>query len=43
MSGLDAETAYDIYFVAEDTAGNLSEIATILNAKTLDSSAPELD
>ena len=42
MSGLDAETAYDIYFVAEDTAGNLSEIATILNAKTLDSSAPEL-
>ena len=42
MSGLDAETAYDIYFVAEDTAGNLSEIATILNVKTLDSSAPEL-
>ncbi len=42
MSGLDAETAYDIYFVAEDTAGNLSEIKSILNAKTLDNSRPEL-
>lgn len=42
FSGLAAETAYDIYFVAEDSHGNLSEIKTINNAKTLDSSAPEL-
>lgn len=42
FSGLAAETAYDIYFVAEDSHGNLSEIKVINNAKTLDSSAPEL-
>ena len=42
FSGLEAETAYDIYFVAEDEHGNLSEIKIITNAKTLDSSAPEL-
>lgn len=42
FSGLAAETAYDIYFVAEDSHGNLSEIKTINNAKTLDSSAPVL-
>lgn len=42
MRNLEAETAYDIYFVAEDTSGNLSKIAVIENAKTLDSSAPEL-
>lgn len=42
FSGLEAETAYDIYFVAEDEHGNLSEIEIITNAKTLDSSAPKL-
>ena len=42
FSGLEAETAYDIYFVAEDEHGNLSEIKIITNAKTLDSSAPKL-
>ena len=42
MSGLEAETAYDIYFVAEDDSGNLSDIEVLKNAKTLDSSAPEL-
>lgn len=42
FSGLAAETAYDIYFVAEDSHGNFSEIKTINNAKTLDSSAPKL-
>lgn len=42
MSGLEAETAYDIYFVAEDASGNLSEIKVLENAKTLDTSAPEL-
>ena len=41
FSGLDAEGAYDIYFVAEDNHGNLSDIKVIENAKTLDSTAPE--
>lgn len=42
MSGLEAETAYDIYFVAEDNSGNLSAIKVLENAKTLDTNAPEL-
>ena len=42
MNNLEAETAYDIYFVAEDTSGNLSTIESIKNAKTLDNTAPEL-
>ena len=42
MSGLEAETAYDIYFVAEDNSGNLSAIKVLENAKTLDTKAPEL-
>lgn len=42
MSGLEAETAYDIYFVAEDDSGNLSEIKVLENAKTLDQNPPEL-
>lgn len=41
FSGLEAEGAYDIYFVAEDNHGNLSDIKIIENAKTLDSTAPE--
>ena len=42
MSGLEAETAYDIYFVAEDDSGNLSEIKVLENAKTLDQNPPKL-
>lgn len=42
MSDLEAETAYDIYFVAEDNSGNLSAIKVLENAKTLDTNAPEL-
>ena len=42
MSGLEAETAYDIYFVAEDNSGNLSAIKVLENAKTLDTNAPKL-
>ena len=42
MNGLEAETAYDIYFVAEDDSGNLSDIKVLENAKTLDTNAPEL-
>ena len=41
MSGLEAETAYDIYFVAEDNSGNLSAIKVLENAKTLDTTAPK--
>ncbi|WP_353571570.1 Calx-beta domain-containing protein [Candidatus Albibeggiatoa sp. nov. BB20] len=33
ISGLDSQTAYDIYFVAEDSSSNLSD-ATQLNATT---------
>lgn len=43
MSGLEAETAYDIYFVAEDNSGNLSAIKVLENAKTLDTTAPKLE
>lgn len=42
MSGLEAETAYDIYFVAEDNSGNLSAIKVLENAKTLDTNTPKL-
>lgn len=42
MSGLEAETAYDIYFVAEDKSGNLSAIKVLENAKTLDTNTPKL-
>lgn len=42
MNGLEPETAYDIYFVAEDDSGNMSEITVIENAKTLDNNAPTL-
>lgn len=42
MTGLEAETAYDIYFVAEDNSGNLSDIKVLENAKTLDTTPPEL-
>lgn len=40
FSGLEAETAYDIYFVAEDNSGNLSKIVFLKNAKTLDKTPP---
>ena len=43
MNGLEAETAYDIYFVAEDDSGNLSAIKVLENAKTLDTTAPKLE
>jgi len=40
ISGLDSETAYDIYYVAVDKAGNYSEKVEKLSANTLDSIAP---
>lgn len=39
ITGLTAESSYDIYYVAQDAAGNCSEVKMI-NQKTLDTSAP---
>lgn len=41
ISGLVSETSYDIYYVAQDKAGNFSEIVKVLyNAHTLDTTGP---
>ncbi len=40
ISGLEAEAAYDIYYVAEDKAGNYSETVRMLTANTLDNVPP---
>lgn len=42
ISGLKAETAYDIYYLAKDTAGNYSAVVkTLLNVSTLDNIPPK--
>lgn len=41
ISGLEAETAYDIYYVAMDSAGNYTESIYMLTANTLDNIAPK--
>lgn len=41
ISGLEAETTYDIYYVAMDKAGNYSGVKMI-SANTLDDEAPEV-
>ncbi|MGE4275710.1 MAG: S-layer homology domain-containing protein [Lawsonibacter sp.] len=43
ISGLEVETAYDIYYVAVDTAGNYSESVCMLTANTLDNVAPTVE
>lgn len=41
ISGLVSETSYDIYYVAQDKAGNFSEVVKVLyNAHTLDTTGP---
>ena len=40
MSGLQAETLYNLYIVAKDSSGNYSTIYTLYNVSTLDTSAP---
>ena len=40
MTGLTAETAYDIYIVAKDRAGNYSDIQIIEDVHTLDTTPP---
>lgn len=42
VSGLSAETAYDLYYVAQDKAGNYSESVEMLPIHTLDNKAPTL-
>lgn len=40
ISGLDPETAYDLYYVAQDTAGNYSARVQMITIHTLDPNAP---
>ncbi len=42
VSGLTAETAYDLYYVAKDTAGNYSEVVGKLTINTLDTNGPKV-
>lgn len=39
---LQANTAYDLYLIAEDAAGNLSAVASVLNQSTSPAAAPGL-
>ncbi len=42
ISGLKSESAYDIYYVAQDKAGNYSEVVKVLlDEHTLDTTAPK--
>ena len=40
VSGLDPEKAYDLYYVAQDKAGNYSARVQVITIHTLDPSAP---
>jgi hypothetical protein len=40
ISGLEAETSYDIYYVAKDTAGNYSSAVKLMTYSTLDGTPP---
>ena len=42
ITRLVAETAYDIYYVAKDTAGNYSEIKVLDDVHTLDTTPPSV-
>lgn len=41
VSGLEKETAYDLYYVAMDQAGNYSDTVKTLRFNTLDTNAPQ--
>ncbi len=43
VSGLDAETSYDIYYLAEDKAGNYSVSVAKVTANTLDNIPPTVE
>ena len=40
ISGLQPATAYDVYYLAQDKAGNYSEVIKMISVNTLDDSAP---
>lgn len=40
VSGLTAQTAYDFYYLAQDTAGNYSETVKMITIHTLDTAPP---
>lgn len=40
ISGLEKEKSYDIYYVAQDKAGNYSDVVKMITANTLDASSP---
>lgn len=40
VSGLEEEKSYDLYYVAQDKAGNYSDKVGMINIHTLDSNAP---
>lgn len=42
ITGLTAESAYDIYYVAKDAAGNYSDVKVLENIHTLDTSPPSV-
>lgn len=42
VSGLSAETAYDLYYVAQDKAGNYSDSVEKLTIHTLDTNPPSI-
>lgn len=42
VSGLEKEKSYDLYYVAQDAAGNYSDTVKKLTIHTLDQSAPEV-
>lgn len=42
ISGLTSETAYDVYYVAQDTAGNFSDKVGKLEIHTLDNNPPTI-
>ncbi len=42
ITGLEGESAYDVYYVAQDAAGNYSEAVEMLTVYTLDNAAPSV-
>ena len=43
VTGLTSETAYAVYFAAEDTAGNLQSVPTMVEETTADITAPAFE
>ena len=43
ITGLDRETGYDLYYVAQDTAGNYSQTVRKITIHTLDNTPPSVE